>query len=82
MAGYPRITLLVSAGVLLLAHPLSAQLKLGDLSLTANGNVQPGYTANYGNSISRRTTGRSPARGRSTGPTIVPDSSLSQLSLT
>jgi len=51
MAGYPRVTLLVSAGILLLAHPLSAQLKLGDLSVAASGNIQPGYTANYGNSI-------------------------------
>jgi hypothetical protein len=43
--------LLVSAGFILLADPLSAQLKLGDTSTTASGNVQPGYTANYGSSV-------------------------------
>jgi hypothetical protein len=40
---------LVQAGVLLLAAPLAAQVKLGQLSTNLSGTVSPGYTAEYGN---------------------------------
>ncbi|MGD0911771.1 MAG: hypothetical protein ABR928_07740 [Terracidiphilus sp.] len=52
MPGYIRVALLVPAGLLLLATPVAAQLKLGDFSNTLNGNVSSGYTADFGNQTS------------------------------
>lgn len=40
---------LVPAGLLLLAMPLVAQVKVGDLSSDLSGTISPGYTADYGN---------------------------------
>jgi hypothetical protein len=47
-----RVALVLPAGLLLLAAPLAAQLKLGDFSSTLNGNVSSGYTADFGNQTS------------------------------
>jgi hypothetical protein len=41
--------LLVKAGLLLLALPVTAQLRLGETSTSANGTLSSGYTATYGN---------------------------------
>jgi hypothetical protein len=43
---------LAQAGLLLMAWPLSAQVKLGDLSTSLSGTVSAGYTADYGNMTS------------------------------
>jgi len=51
VARFARILLLVSAGFILLTESLSAQLNVGEMSLSATGNIQPGYTANFGNTI-------------------------------
>jgi hypothetical protein len=42
----------VQAGLLLLAMPVAAQVKLGDLSTSLSGTVSAGYTAEYGNMTS------------------------------
>ena len=44
-----RVSWIVQAGLLLLALPVAAQVKLGDLSTNLNGTIAPGYTADYGN---------------------------------
>jgi hypothetical protein len=41
--------LVLPAGLLLLAAPLAAQLKLGEFSNSGNGTISSGYTADYGN---------------------------------
>src|SRR6185437_12909114 len=46
-----RIASVVTAGLLLYALPLNAQLKWGETSSRANGTVSSGYTATYGNTI-------------------------------
>jgi hypothetical protein len=49
VAGSFRVAWLVQAGVLLLALPVAAQVKLGETSSDMNGTISSGYTANYGN---------------------------------
>lgn len=49
VAGSSRAARLLPAGVLLLAFPLAAQVKIGDLSTNLSGTIAPGYTADYGN---------------------------------
>ncbi len=49
VATFPRFARLVQAGLLLLALPAAAQVKLGETSANANGMVSSGYTATYGN---------------------------------
>ncbi|MGB6725180.1 MAG: hypothetical protein WBE74_04695 [Terracidiphilus sp.] len=44
--------MVLPAGLLLLAAPLSAQWKAGDFTSTLNGNVSSGYTADFGNQTS------------------------------
>jgi len=44
-----HFTLLIKAGLLLLALPAAAQLRLGETSTSANGTISSGYTATYGN---------------------------------
>jgi hypothetical protein len=39
----------VQAGLLLLAMPAAAQVRLGELSTNMSGTIAPGYTADYGN---------------------------------
>jgi hypothetical protein len=41
--------LVLPAGLLLLAVPLAAQIKLGEFSNNASGTISSGYTADYGN---------------------------------
>lgn len=43
---------IVLAGVLFCAHPVTAQIKTGEISSSVNGTVSTGYTADYGNMIS------------------------------
>jgi hypothetical protein len=50
--GSIQIATVVSAGLLLLAGPVAAQVKLGEFSNTANGTISSGYTADYGNETS------------------------------
>jgi hypothetical protein len=52
VVGYLQIVWLVQAGLLLLASPLAAQVKLGELTSSLNGTISPGYTADYGNMTS------------------------------
>jgi len=40
---------LVQAGLLLLAWPVTAQVRVGDLSSHLTGTIAPGYTADFGN---------------------------------
>ena len=42
----------MSAGLCLLAWPVTAQVKLGELSSHLTGTIAPGYNANYGNMTS------------------------------
>lgn len=44
-----RFASLLQAGMLLLAVPVAAQVKLGETSANANGMISTGYTATYGN---------------------------------
>jgi hypothetical protein len=44
-----RFARVAQAGVLLLALPVAAQIRLGETSASANGTVSSGYTATYGN---------------------------------
>jgi len=48
VAGFSRVTWLIQAG-LLLAWPVAAQVRTGDVSSSLNGTVALGYTADYGN---------------------------------
>jgi len=49
VAGLLRFSWLAQAGLLLLALPVSSQVKLGELSTNLNGTLATGYAANYGN---------------------------------
>ncbi len=49
MPGTFRVALILPAGLLLLAAPLVAQIKLGEFSNNASGTVSSGYTADFGN---------------------------------
>lgn len=49
MPGAFRVALVLPAGLLLLAAPLAAQIKLGEFSNNATGTVSSGYTADFGN---------------------------------
>jgi hypothetical protein len=49
VAGTLRIAWLLQAGFLLLAWPVGAQIRVGELSTNLSGNIAPGYTADYGN---------------------------------
>ena len=40
---------MLQAGLLLLAWPVAAQLRFGEVSSSANGTLSTGYTAGYGN---------------------------------
>jgi hypothetical protein len=51
VAGALRNTGLVLVGLLLLALPAAAQLKLGDFDSSASGVISTGYTGDYGNQI-------------------------------
>jgi len=44
-----RVAWLVQVGFVLLAWPVSAQIKTGDFSNSLSGTIAPGYTADYGN---------------------------------
>ena len=44
-----RIAWYLQAGLLLLVRPVSAQIRLGELSTNLSGNIAPGYTADFGN---------------------------------
>src|ERR1039457_806201 len=52
VAGYLRIVWLAQAGLLLLASPLAAQVKLGEVSSSLSGSVALGYSADFGNMTS------------------------------
>lgn len=41
----------LQAGLLLLAWPVAAQVRLGEVTSSLNGNIAPGYTADFGNVI-------------------------------
>ena len=49
MPGAFRVALVLPAGLLLIAAPLAAQLKFGEFSNNATGQISSGYTADYGN---------------------------------
>jgi hypothetical protein len=49
VAGFLRVDWLAQAGLLLLAVPVTAQLKVGELSTHLSGTIAPGYTADYSN---------------------------------
>jgi hypothetical protein len=49
MRGFLPRAGLVQAGLLLLALPVAAQVRFGELSTTSNGSISTGYTADYGN---------------------------------
>ena len=49
MSGSIKIPRLVQAAPLLLALPMAAQVRLGQLSTSLSGTIAPGYTATYGN---------------------------------
>jgi hypothetical protein len=44
-----RVACCVQTGFVLLAWPVSAQIKTGDFSNSLSGTIAPGYTADYGN---------------------------------
>ena len=49
VASFLRFSWLAQAGLLLLASPVSSQVKIGELSTNLNGTLATGYAANYGN---------------------------------
>ncbi len=49
MARILRATVLLPAGLLLVSWPVSAQVRLGEVSADSNGTISTGYTATYGN---------------------------------
>ncbi len=49
MTGSQRTRWMLQAGLLLLAWPVAAQLRFGEVSSSANGTLSTGYTAGYGN---------------------------------
>ena len=44
-----RVACFAQAGLLLLAWPVAAQVRLGELSTSGNGTISSGYSATYGN---------------------------------
>jgi len=44
-----RVAWLVETGLLLLAWPVAAQIKVGEVTSSLNGTIAPGYTADFGN---------------------------------
>jgi hypothetical protein len=52
MMRWLRVAWKVQMGILLMAGPLAAQMKIGGLSTHLSGTVSPGYSADYGNEIS------------------------------
>ena len=52
MAGSLRVAGLLLAGSSLLALPLAAQVRFGELSTNLNGTISTGYSADYGNETS------------------------------
>ncbi|HEX4005309.1 MAG TPA: hypothetical protein VHX60_03980 [Acidobacteriaceae bacterium] len=51
MKGWFQVAGRVLMGLLLMAGPVAAQVKFGDLSTHLSGTVSPGYSADYGNEI-------------------------------
>lgn len=49
MSGSSRVAWFVQAGLLLLAWPVAAQARLGELSTDLSGTISTGYTADYSN---------------------------------
>lgn len=49
MGGSLRVAWFVQAWLLLLAWPVAAQVRLGELSTSLSGTIAPGYSADYGN---------------------------------
>ena len=49
MAGAWRTLRFFHGGLLLLALPVAAQIRLGEISADADGTISSGYTASYGN---------------------------------
>lgn len=47
-----RVALLVQAGLLLLAGPVAAQLRTGEVSSSLSGTIATGFSADYGNTTS------------------------------
>ncbi|MGA3079898.1 MAG: hypothetical protein ABSD44_00785 [Terracidiphilus sp.] len=52
MADSLRVAWFVPAALLLMAWPVSAQIRAGDLSTSLSGTVSTGYTADFGNATS------------------------------
>lgn len=52
MVNSSRFALFALAGFLVLAWPADAQVKIGDVTATANGTISAGYDADYGNMTS------------------------------
>lgn len=57
MAVHAHLRAVVAAGILLLPMPGGAQVQLGDLRMSMDGNVAPGYSATYGNMSTGSTHG-------------------------
>jgi hypothetical protein len=51
VGNFSRVALFLQAGLLLLAWPVAAQVRLGEVTSSLNGNIAPGYTADFGNVI-------------------------------
>jgi hypothetical protein len=51
VVGGLRVAWLVRTAVLLLAWPVAAQVRIGELSTHLTGTISPGYSAEYGNQI-------------------------------
>jgi hypothetical protein len=49
VASWLRVAWLVRAGIVLMVVPVSAQLKIGELSTNLSGTISPGFSAEYGN---------------------------------
>jgi hypothetical protein len=49
VGGSLRVAWFVQAWLLLLAWPVAAQVRLGELSTSLSGTIAPGYSADYGN---------------------------------
>ena len=49
VAGFLRVAWFVQAGLLLLACPVSAQVRFGEFSTDLSGTISTGYNADYGN---------------------------------
>jgi hypothetical protein len=49
LAVFFRVAWFLQAGLLLLASPVAAQVRVGELSTSLSGTISPGYTADYSN---------------------------------